>query len=154
MRLRRSIDIVSGIVMMRRLPRAAAIAARPMPVLPDVGSMRTVSSFTLPAFTASSIIAFAMRSFTEPAGLNNSTLPRMVASRLWFFSKFVSSTRGVLPISSDTLLWMVMILAFRRFLCDGIYPTMLIGFVNMISHLFSFKQKNVFPTGKTFECKC
>ena len=65
MRLRRSIDIVSGIVMMRRLPRAAAIAARPISVLPEVGSMSTVPSFTLPAFTASSIIAFAMRSFTD-----------------------------------------------------------------------------------------
>ena len=79
-------DIVSGMVMMRRMPRAAARAARPMPVLPEVGSMSTVSSSILPAASASSIIAFAMRSLTEPAGLNDSTLPTMVASRLLFAS--------------------------------------------------------------------
>ena len=39
--MRRSTDIVSGIVRMRRYPLAAATNARPMPVLPDVGSMRT-----------------------------------------------------------------------------------------------------------------
>ena len=78
--------MVSGMVMMTRLPRAAAMAHRPMPVLPDVGSMITVSAFSLPCASASSSMAFAMRSFTEPAGLNSSTLPTMVASRLWFFS--------------------------------------------------------------------
>ena len=81
MRLRRSTDMVSGIVMMMRLPRAAAMAARPMPVLPDVGSMSTVSSSILPAATASSIMALAMRSFTEPPGLKDSTLPINVAGR-------------------------------------------------------------------------
>ena len=44
-------------------------------------------------------------------------------------------------MSSDTLLWMVMTLAFRRYLCDGIYPTMLIGFVNKIGQLFFAENK-------------
>ncbi len=78
--------MVSGMVMIMRLPRAAAMAARPMPVLPEVGSMMTVFSSILPAATASSIMAFAMRSFTEPPGLNDSTLPMRVAGRLWFCS--------------------------------------------------------------------
>ena len=85
-RLRRSTDMVSGMVMMMRLPRAAASEHRPMPVLPEVGSMMTVSASSLPSASAWSSIAFAIRSFTEPAGLNSSTLPTMVASRLWFFS--------------------------------------------------------------------
>ena len=79
-------DMVSGMAMMRRMPRAAAMAARPMPVLPEVGSMSTVSPSITPRSSASSIIAFAMRSLMEPAGLNDSTLPTMVASRLLFAS--------------------------------------------------------------------
>ena len=79
MRLRRSTDMVSGMVMMMRLPRAAASAARPMPVLPEVGSMSTVSSSMSPRSTASSIMAWAMRSFAEPPGLKDSTFPSSVA---------------------------------------------------------------------------
>ena len=83
MRLRRSSDMVSGIVMMRRMPRAAAMAARPIPVLPEVGSISTVSSSMRPVANASSIMAFATRSFTEPPGLNDSTFATMRAgSRL------------------------------------------------------------------------
>ena len=58
----------------------------PMPVLPEVGSMSTVSPSITPRSSASSIIAFAMRSLMEPAGLNDSTLPTMRAFRPWFFS--------------------------------------------------------------------
>ena len=73
MRLRRSTDMVSGMTMMMRLPRTAAMAESPMPVLPEVGSMMTVSSSRTPASTAASIIDWAARSFTEPVGLNDST---------------------------------------------------------------------------------
>ena len=41
-----------------------------------------------------------------------------------------------------------MILAFRRFLCDDVYPTMLIGFVNKIGQLFCHKQKTSSQLGK------
>ena len=51
-------------------------------------------------------------------------------------------------MSSDTLLWMVMTLAFRRYLCDGIYPTMLIGFVNKIGQLFFAENKNAPHLGR------
>lgn len=56
--------IVSGIVRMILYPFAAAIDARPIPVLPDVGSMITEPSFNCPFASASSIIAFAILSFT------------------------------------------------------------------------------------------
>ena len=79
MRLRRSWDMVSGMVMIMRLPRTAAKAARPIPVLPDVGSMSTVSSSMSPAASAASIMARAARSFTEPVGLKDSTFPSSVA---------------------------------------------------------------------------
>jgi len=42
--------------------------AMPMPVLPDVGSMRVCPGFSVPSFSASSIMESAIRSFTEPPG--------------------------------------------------------------------------------------
>jgi hypothetical protein len=57
--LARSVVIVSGIVRMSFRPLAAATNARAMPVLPLVGSIRTVSLLMRPLFRASSIIAIA-----------------------------------------------------------------------------------------------
>ena len=70
-----------------------------MPVLPEVGSMSTEPSLSRPFASASSIIALAMRSLTEPAGLKYSSFPRTVASSPSSFSMFLSSSSGVLPIS-------------------------------------------------------
>ena len=70
-----------------------------MPVLPDVGSMMTLPGFSAPAASASSIIPFAIRSFTEPAGLKYSSLARIRAFSPSFFSMWVSSSSGVWPIS-------------------------------------------------------
>ena len=44
-------------------------------MFPEVGSMMVSPGFSLPAFSASSIILRAMRSFTEPPALKNSHLP-------------------------------------------------------------------------------
>ena len=71
--------IVSGIVRMILYPFAAAIDARPIPVLPDVGSMITEPSFKIPFFSASSIIAFAILSITLPAGLKYSSFTKTLA---------------------------------------------------------------------------
>ena len=73
--------MVSGMTIIMRYPRAAATEARPMPVLPEVGSMMTEPFFRRPFCSASSIIALAMRSLTEPAGLRYSSLARMAALR-------------------------------------------------------------------------
>ena len=104
--LRRSTLMVSGIVRMIRYPFAAAIAARPIPVLPDVGSIMTEPSFNRPFSSASSIIAFAIRSFTLPAGLKYSSFTRTVASSPSSFSMFATSTSGVFPISPNVPLYM------------------------------------------------
>ena len=85
--------------MMMRYPLAAATAARPIPVLPLVGSMITEPGFKAPEASASSIMALATLSLTEPAGLKYSSLARIVALRPSFFSKLVSSKSGVLPIN-------------------------------------------------------
>ena len=82
-------------------PFAAAIDARPIPVLPDVGSMITESSFKIPFFSASSIIAFAILSLTLPAGLKYSSFTKTLAFSPNSFSMFVTSTRGVFPISPN-----------------------------------------------------
>ena len=75
----RSIVIVSGMVRMSFRPLAAATKARAMPVLPLVGSIRTVSLLILPLLSASLIIAAPMRSFTLESGLKNSSLSRISA---------------------------------------------------------------------------
>ena len=70
-----------------------------MPVLPEVGSMMTEPGFRSPFASASSIMAFATRSLTLPAGFRYSSLTSTVASRPSFFSIFVTSSSGVFPIS-------------------------------------------------------
>ena len=70
-----------------------------MPVLPEVGSMRVAPGFRAPDFSASSIMDLATRSFTEPAGLKYSSLARILASSFSSFSIWVSSSKGVFPMS-------------------------------------------------------
>src|SRR5262245_5612907 len=74
--------------------------ASPIPVLPLVGSTTVAPGLSTPRRSASSIMATAMRSFTLPPGLSDSSLPSTVAPPgrgRWF-----SRTRGVAPISSNT----------------------------------------------------
>ncbi len=91
--------MVSGIVRMTLYPLVTAIAARPMPVFPDVGSMMVAPGASLPSFSASSIMALATLSFTEPAGLKYSSFAYILALSSYFFSIFTSSRRGVPPTS-------------------------------------------------------
>ena len=93
------ITLLSGMTMMMRYPRAAATEASPMPVLPEVGSMMTEPGPSRPRASASSIMALAMRSLTLPAGLKYSSLARILACRPSAASIWVSSSRGVRPIS-------------------------------------------------------
>ena len=76
--------MLSGMVTVSLYPLAAHVNAKPMPVLPDVGSMISVFLLILPFFSASSIIATPMRSFTDQSGLKFSifatTVPGMPAA--------------------------------------------------------------------------
>ena len=86
-------------VRMMLYPLTAATNARPMPVLPLVGSIRTVlPGVILPSRSAASIMARPMRSFTLLAGLRLSSLTTTVAGAP-SVTRF-SWTRGVLPIRS------------------------------------------------------
>ena len=98
--LRRSVVIVSGMVRISLRPRAAATKARAIPVLPLVGSIRTVSLLILPLFSASSIIAAPMRSLTLESGLKNSSLRRISAWAPCAAAVRFIRTSGVLPIVS------------------------------------------------------
>jgi hypothetical protein len=69
--LRRSMLMDSGMVRIRRYPFTADTRARPMPVLPDVGSMMVAPSLSFPSASAASIMARAMRSFTLEPGLKD-----------------------------------------------------------------------------------
>ena len=60
-----------------------------------------MSGLILPAFSAASIIATAMRSLTLCAGLKYSSFNAIVA---WVVFRRLSLTSGVLPISSMMLL--------------------------------------------------
>ena len=93
-------DIVSGIVRIILNPFEAATMLNPIPVLPLVGSTKTVFLLINPAFSASSIMALAILSLTLPAGLKNSTFAMIFPAKLNFSFKLLSSTSGVLPTVS------------------------------------------------------
>ena len=96
--------IVSGNVSIAVYPLAAATAAMPIPVFPLVGSIIVAPSFNIPFFSASSIIANATRSFTEPAGFKYSSFARIVAfSTPAFFIYPFNFNSGVFPINWDAL---------------------------------------------------
>ena len=76
--------------------------ARPMPVLPLVGSMMTVSGLISPCFSASVIMLKHMRSLTLPPGFLDSSLPRTVL--LSPSVSLLSRMSGVFPMVSKTLL--------------------------------------------------
>ena len=63
-RTRRSTDMVSGMVSVMGMPRAAATKASAMPVLPLVGSTISLPGPSTPRFSASQISAAPMRHFT------------------------------------------------------------------------------------------
>ena len=73
-----------------------------MPVLPLVPSMMVPPGLSKPAFSASSTMRTAMRSFTELPGLKYSTLARMVP--LMPAVTLLSLTSGVWPTASMTWL--------------------------------------------------
>ena len=74
--------IVSGIVRISFNFFAAHTPASPIPVLPLVGSIITVSLLIFPCLIPSSIIAYATLSFTLPSGLKYSSFAIMFALTL------------------------------------------------------------------------
>lgn len=80
-------------------PLDAATMASPIPVFPEVGSTRTVFPGVMsPLCSASVIMERAMRSLTELAGLEDSSLA--TTSQTFPSVTLWSLTRGVWPISS------------------------------------------------------
>ena len=75
-------------------------------MLPEVGSTITPPGFSSPLRSAASMMRSAMRSLDEPPGFRYSTFTAMVA--LMSSVTWLSLTSGVLPMSSDRELWMVM----------------------------------------------
>ena len=105
-----STDIVSGMVIIMSYPFAAAAEASPIPVLPLVGSIITDPFFNNPLFSASSIIALAILSFTLPAGLKSSNFANRTAGTFSFFSIRERRSNGVLPTSSDADLYIFILI--------------------------------------------
>src|SRR5688572_6311469 len=70
-----------------------------MPVLPDDGSMIVWPGCRVPSASAASIIAFAMRSLTLPAGFWLSSLAQSFTRG--FGLSTLTSTSGVSPMSSE-----------------------------------------------------
>ncbi len=88
--------IVSGMVSISLYPFTEATMARPIPVLPLVGSIIVPPGLRAPFCSALSIIESAILSFTEPPGLYPSSFAHTSAppsGTMWFIL-----TRGVLPI--------------------------------------------------------
>ena len=95
----RSALMVFGMVSTTLYPLAAPIAASPMPVLPEVGSIIVAPGRSLPSRSAASIILSATLSFTEPAGLNISAFASSAAPTPARAQKLSSFISGVSPIS-------------------------------------------------------
>ena len=104
--LRLASDMLLGMVRISRYPLAAQTKASASPVLPEVGSISTVSGPIRPSFSAASIMARPMRSLTEPSGLKNSSLPSSSALHPSSPESLASRTNGVLPMVSKMLSWM------------------------------------------------
>src|SRR5215212_12216681 len=77
--------------------------ARPIPVLPDVGSMIVPPFFNTPRRSASSIIAMPMRSLIDPPGFARSSLIHTSFPGNSEYRR-LRRTCGVLPIVSRMLL--------------------------------------------------
>src|SRR5580692_3325292 len=71
-----------------------------MPVLPEVGSISTVSGVIAPCASMASIIETPMRSLTLAIGLKNSSLARMSALTPRSCGRRLSRTIGVSPMVS------------------------------------------------------
>ena len=91
-----------------------------MPVLPDDGSTMVWPGRRWPCFSASSIIALAMRSLTDPNGFWLSSLARMRTSG--FGESADTSTIGVWPIRSSTLLFTLAMVSMSVCLSDLAAP--------------------------------
>jgi hypothetical protein len=76
--------------------------ARPMPVLPDVGSTMVPPGFSSPDASAASIIFSAMRSFTLPPGLKYSTFASTRGASGPVGTTWLRRTSGVWPMRSAT----------------------------------------------------
>ena len=72
--------------------------ARPVPVLPLVGSMIVPPGFRRPSRSAASISRTATRSLIDPPGLNSSSLATSSGVRPWPMR--LSRTSGVSPMVS------------------------------------------------------
>ena len=96
---RRSVVTLSGITTVSRWPRSRAIMARLMPVLPLVGSRMIESEVSRPVRSRSSMSALAMRSFSEPVGLNASSFAQRTTLGLGDIRGMATS--GVRPIASS-----------------------------------------------------
>ena len=79
--------------------------ARPMPVLPLVASTTVCPGRNAPERSASSMIARAMRSLTEPIGLNDSSFANTLTPG---GASLPRRTRGVLPIVSSIVSYFAM----------------------------------------------
>ena len=78
--MRRSLLMDSGMVSTTSYPRAAPIIAMPIPVLPLVGSTKTLRPGAIsPRASAASIMFIAARSLIEPPGLEASNFTYTVA---------------------------------------------------------------------------
>jgi hypothetical protein len=97
---RRSTDTFSGRTTRSLYPFTRQTRAKPIPVLPELGSRMVSPGRSRPASSASSIIDLAMRSFTEPPGFIPSSFTKRRTAG--FGESSCAATNGVLPIRSRT----------------------------------------------------
>src|SRR6185295_1069552 len=89
--------MLSGMTRTSLYPLTAATMARPMPVLPEVGSTITPPGLSLPDASASTTIDSAMRSLIDAPGLTRSCL---IHTSAFGPNRRLTRTCGVLPMVS------------------------------------------------------
>ena len=118
--------MVSGSVRIALYPFAAATAASPIPVFPLVGSIIVAPGFKMPRFSASSIIASAILSLTDPAGFKYSSFAKITALFTPAFLLYLPASRsGVPPINSNEL-FLISAMIFSSIL---LLPIIYIGYI-------------------------
>ena len=109
-----SILIFSGIVIIKLYPLTADARARPIPVFPEVGSIRVSPGLMRPSFSASSTILKPIRSFRDPPAFKNSHFANKLHSKC--DPILFNCTTGVCPIASRMVFNDISFLSIR-FIC-------------------------------------
>ena len=117
-------------------PFVAAAKAMPIPVFPEVGSIKVSPCFSRPDFSASSTMRFPIRSLTDPPALKNSHLATISHLTSLAVVILLIRTIGVSPITSKMELQIVLersIIPVAPFVVVGVVVVVVLVLVSFVA---------------------